>query len=439
MTRTLGERFYAVAVDNGDVDRSTLPPAVADALPRNASRQVVAHTLQNLGDVVVDAKTVLTWLLAAVGAPASLVGLLVPIRDAGSMVPQVLTAPRIRRLAIRKWVWVLGAVLQAVATLAIALAAVTLEGPAAGGAILAALVVFALARSLSSFASKDVLGRTLAKGQRGQITGLAATGGGLAAVVVGGGLALAGRDDAEVTTLVWLLVAAAAAWVLAAAVFARVEEAPGDRAAGDDGPGPITLAVGYLRDDVPFRRFVVARSLLLVSALSPPFVVSLATARTDGVGLQGLGPFVLGNGIAALVAGRFWGGASDRSSRRTMMWAAGLASAVVLAFVALTRIDAVADAVWLYPVTYFLLAVAHTGSRVGRKTYVVDLADGNTRTDYIAVSNSAMGLVLLVTGALSAALATLGVAVALVFLGVLGVVGVAVSASLPEVGVDGGS
>jgi len=50
----------------------------------------------------------------------------------------------------------------------------------------------------------------------------------------------------------------------------------------------------------------------------------------------------------------------------------------------------------------------------------VDLAEGNTRTDYIAVSNSVMGLILLLTGAVTAALAVLGPQAALLFLSCLG-------------------
>ena len=47
---------------------------------------------------------------------------------------------------------------------------------------------------------------------------------------------------------------------------------------------------------------------------------------------------------------------------------------------------------------FFILGIAHAGVRVGRKTYVLDMAGGNKRTDYVAVSNSAIVLILLATG-----------------------------------------
>jgi predicted MFS family arabinose efflux permease len=177
---------------------------------------------------------------------------------------------------------------------------------------------------------------------------------------------------------------------------------------------------------------VLARTLLLVSALSPPFVVTLA-ADEASVGFGSLGPFLIASGLAGLIGGRVFGRLADRSSRQVMMAGAGASSLVIVVFLALLAVPAARAAVWLYPATYLLLALAHTGVRVGRKTYVVDLAGGNRRTDYVAVSNTAMGVLLLVTGAVSGGLAQVGVEIALGFLALLGIVGVLVSRALPEV------
>jgi hypothetical protein len=427
------ERAYRVLVDaDEDHGCGDLPEHVIEEVPGNAIKQVVALTLQKVGDLIVDARTVLSWMLAAVGAPAGFVGLLVPIRESGSMLPQAALVPWVRRLAVRKWVWVGGGVLQAAAVLAMALLTATTRGAAAGVGILLALAVFALARSLSSIASKDVLGRTVPKGSRGQINGLATVGAGVAAITVGLAMRALGAEDTGAATFAWLLVAASLAWLAAVAVFATVVEAPGEHDR-DGAASPTRHALALLRDDAPFRRFVIARTLLLVSALTPPFVVAMATRRGGGTGLEGLAPFVLSSGVASLVGGRVWGRLADRSSRRVMMVACGLASGVVLGFLGLLRVDGLAQQEWLYPATYLLLALAHTGSRIGRKTYVVDLAEGNRRTEYVAVSNTAMGVLLLATGALSAGVASLGVEAALGLLAGLGIAGVAVSRSLPEV------
>ncbi|MFH5821286.1 MFS transporter [Georgenia sp. AZ-5] len=430
---SFAERLYSRLVPSVPFTAASLPEPARAALPANGLRLVAANALQSAGDQVVNAKTVLPWLLTSVGAPASLVALLVPIRESGSMLPQAAMTPWVRRRAVRKWVWVAGGAGQALATAAMALTAAAASGWAAGVAVLAALAVFALARSLSSLASKDVLGRTVPKGQRGQINGIATVLSGLVAITLGLGIRLLGGGDVAPSVLAWLLGGAAAAWVVALAVYARVAEPASE-------PEPKPAAAGawwsrswrLLRDDPPFRRFVLVRTLLLVSALSPPFVVTLA-ARQGGVGLSGLSPFLIASGLASLLGGRAFGRLADRSSRRLLVWGAGAASVVILGLLGLLTVPAARESAWLYPAAYLLLALTHTGVRVARKTYVVDMAEGDRRTEYVAVANTAMGVLLLVAGGISGALAQLGVEAALAFLAVLGLAGVVVGRTLPEV------
>lgn len=81
----------------------------------------------------------------------------------------------------------------------------------------------------------------------------------------------------------------------------------------------------------------------------------------------------------------------------------------------------------------FILSVAHAGVRVGRKTYLVDLAGGNRRTDYVAVSNTLMGILLLFAGALSMLLALFSNFVVILVFSLLGLVGVWLAQGLPDV------
>jgi hypothetical protein len=421
-------RRMLASMTSADPEASGSAPG---AVPHNTRRIVGALTLQHVGDTVVDAKTVLPWLLSAVGAPAALTGLLVPVRESGSMLPQAALVGWVRRVRARKWIWVAGAAVQVLAVVAMSLLTLTASRTTAGIALLACLTIFALGRSLSSLATKDVMGRTIPGGRRGRVTGLATLAGGAVAVSTGVAIRVIGTDEPDTGLLALLLLLAAGTWVVAAAVFAQVIEPVDDHVERLE-IGWIVHAVGLLRTDPPFRRFITARTLLLVSALSPPFVVTLATAR-GGAGLEGLGPFVIATGLAALLGGRFWGGLADRSSRRTMMTAAGASSAIVLALLAALSVPAVAEAAWIYPLAYLLLALAHPGSRIGRKTYVIDMAEGNRRTDYVAVSNTAMGVVLLAAGAVSSGIAIFGAELALAFLAALGVLGVLTARSLPEV------
>ena len=402
------------------------------AVAANGSRQILAEALQATGDQVVNAKTVLPWLFASLGVPSGLTGLLVPIRESGSMLPQAALAPWVERSTHRRYLWALGAGGQGVGTAGMALAAALLDGLVAGVVILVALAIFSLSRALTSLAGKDVLGRTIPKGERGQINGLTTVLSGGVAITLGLGIRLLGGAESNAGVLAWLLAVAAALWVLALLVFLGIREPVEEAATPEETAGWAGRALGLLREDRAFRRFVMARTLLLVSALSPPFVVALA-AQAGGNGLAGLGPFVIAQGVAGLIGGKTFGRLADRSSRDLMVWGAGAASAVIAGFLLLLRIPSMPDAWWIYPLTYLLLALTHTAVRVARKTYVVDMAEGDQRTEYVAVANTAMGVLLLVAGAISGGLALFGEEIAMVFLGILGLVGVVVSRTLPEV------
>lgn len=416
-----------------DATAERLPEEARPHVARNGLRQIVASGLQSTGDQVVNAKTVLPWLLTSLGAPASLVGLLVPVRESGSMLPQAPIAPWVQRRRQRKWVWVGGAAGQALATASMALVAATASGAAAGVGILVALAVFSLSRSLSSLSGKDVLGRTVPKGQRGQINGIITVLSGAVAITVGLGIRVLGGDEVAPRALAALLGAAALAWVAALAVYATIREPRSEPPpSAVNGDGWVAMSWSLLREDATFRRFVSVRALLLVSALSPPFVVAIAAAE-GGMGLSGLGPFVIAQGVANLVGGRVSGRLADRSSRRLLIGGAAAASGCIVVFLALLAMPAVRESPWLYPAVYLVLALIHTGIRVARKTYVVDMAEDDRRTEYIAVANTTMGALLLATGAVSSALAGLGNEVALGFLAALGLVGVVIGRTLPEV------
>ena len=430
------ERIHARLIHR-DVDaEAALPEPVRADVPRNSLRLVGANTLQSSGDQAVNASTVLPWLFHALGVPPVLTGWLVPIRESGSMLPQAALTPFVVRVRQRKLVTATGAIVQALAVAVMAGTAAVGEGLAAGLVILAALALFSLGRCLTSIASKDVQGRVVPKGERGQITGLATTASGLVAITLGLALRALG-EDLDAQTLAAVLGGGAVLWVLVALVWLSIRE-PVEEPAGDEAKGDgswFAEMVTLLREDATFRSFVTVRSFLLVSSLSPPFIVTMAV-QAGAPALTGLGGFVIASGVAALLGGRIFGRMADRSSRLLMMRGAALASLVLVTLVVLdTSLDLDGDSLVTYAIfvgAYFLVTMLHTGVRVGRKTYVVDIAEGDLRTTYVAVSNSAMGLILLLVGAITSAIAGLGIAWALLFLAGLGVLGVVSSQRLPE-------
>jgi len=425
------ERLYALVAHEKGVRACTdLSEQACRDVPGNFFRLAGALVLTKMADLLINPKTVLAWLMTAVGAPAALVAWLVPVRESGALIPQLVIGAWMRRHPRRKPFWVLGSILQGLCVLAMAAAIGWLEGKAAGLAIIALLVAFSLSRGLCSVAVKDVEGKTIPRTRRGRLSGLATTLSGVGTLVLT--LALfAGQRDPSFAFYLGLLISAAVLWWLAAALFSRIGEE-----AGATGGGGNTLrqALGHLRllrDDPPFRHFVITRALLMASALGAPFLVILA--QNGGSGWL-LGGFVLASALASTVSAGFWGWMADTSSRRVMLRAGTMAALICLTGggLALTGLEGRALD-WLYPGLYFVLAIAHDGVRIGRNTYLVDMAAENRRTDYTAVSNTVIGVLLLVVGGVSALAATASPETALVLLGLMGTGGALSAWRLAEV------
>lgn len=428
------ERAYQLLVNEEDarVCRD-IDDRACHHVPGNFLLQILTQFFTKLGDAIANPKTVLAWMLSALGAPGIFTAFLVPVRESGSLIPQLVIASYVRRQALRKWTFVIGCLLQALAVFAMALVALSLSGSAAGFGLIGALILFSLARGLCSVASKDVLGKTVPKTRRGRVSGWSEFLAGLVTLGIGVMLLLDLRDAGDMGTYVILLACAGGLWLLAGASYALIREFPG---ATEGGGNAITEGLKRLRllvEDKPFRNFVLARSLLLCSALSAPFFIMLAHQNTEGA-LMVLGLFVIADGLASLVSAPVWGRFSDRSSRQVMLIAGAGAGLTGLALVASVRlIPGLAESQWLYPLFFFALAIAHAGVRLGRKTYIVDLAGGNKRTDYVAVSNTTIGVVLLLAGSVGALTSVLPVDAIILILAAMGLIGAWLSHRLPEV------
>lgn len=388
---------------------------------RDGLRHMLSLSMTKVADGLISPKLVLAWIMQAIGAPAALVGLLVPIREAGALLPQVLLAGPVERMAHRKWVWVVGSLGQGVAAAGIALAALTLGGWTGGLVICGLLAMLAVSRAACSVSYKDILGKTVEKTRRGAVKGVAGSASS-AAVLIFALLLLSGLLQ-EVTPLAIAVGIAALLWLAGALLFSRLEEAasePSDREG---------LHLAPLREDPQFRRFVAARGLLTATALAPPYLVLL----DDGGGaLQKLGALLLASAAAAFVSSYVWGRLSDRSSRRVLILA-GLAGALAMVLAVAAALAGWTGAIWVTPVILFGLQIAYQGVRSGRSTYLVDMAPEDQRASYAALANTAIGLLLLVAGGFGGALAVIGPEAALAGFAVLSALGAMVAAGLNEV------
>lgn len=185
--------------------------------------------------------------------------------------------------------------------------------------------------------------------------------------------------------------------------------------------------------DEPFRRFVIARSLLLSVALAPPFYV-LVTQQQSQEGLLGLGALIIANGMASSISAPFWGYMGDKSSRQVMV-VASMGAGLLGVF---TYIAVILDWYWVtsemgLAVIFLLLNVMHGGVRLGRKVYLVDMASGENRAAYVAVSNTVVGVMMLAGGLIGLLGDWLGAPATLMILGLLSIMAAFYISKLPQV------
>jgi len=407
---------YALLTGDEDARVCTdIPDESCREQPRNFFLHVISLTATSTGDWLSSPKLVLAWLLTHIGAPAFMLALLVPIRESLSLLPQLFIASAIRRAAVRKWFWVAGSMVQGLSVATMAVVITSLQGAIAGWAVLGLLVIFSIARGVCSVASKDVLGKTIAKTRRGTVSGYAASAGGAIVLAVGVAGLLPGVGEHDLGFYVLLLSAAGALWILGAAVYSLLVEY---RGATDGGGNAITEAISQLsliRDDAELRHFIIVRTLLISTALVSPFYVNLMSTAS-GDTLAGLGALMIAAGAASFVSAPLWGRMADRSSRRVMVYAALLAAVTGMLTFGVASLAERSVGLWWFPLAYFLLSIAHAGVRLGRKTHLVDIATADNRASYVAVSNTVIGIMLLLGGALTGAVAGFGSASAIVIL-----------------------
>ncbi|MCB1954863.1 MAG: MFS transporter [Rhodocyclaceae bacterium] len=431
-TGDFSRRAYALLTsdDEGRLCRD-IPDAACAEQPGNFVRHVLSLAASKTADGLADTKLVLAWLLGALGAPGWMLGLIVPIREAGSLLPQLAIAAAIRARPRRKFVWALGATLQGAALLGMAAAATWLAPEDAAIAILGLLALGALARGACSVSYKDVLGKTIAKSTRGTATGTA--GSTAALLVLGFGVALAsGVIPRQTGPICAVLAAAGLLMIAASALFLSLEEVAGATEGGASSLRRVREQWQQLRSDRQLQRFIATRALLTATALSPPFLLA-ATADRGASATGTLGPFVMASALATILSAYVWGRLADRSSRQVLIRAAGIGALALGTGGALALTgDALSDPL-LSSCLLFVLVVAHQGVRLGRSTHVTDMADSERRANYTALSNSAIGLVLVAGSGFGMLADAFGHGVLLLVFGAMCVAGIGLARGLEEV------
>jgi len=352
------------------------------------NRLVSGLSLNKLADLLISAKTTLTALLVSVGAPVWMIGWLVPIRESGALLPQVLISIYLRNHPERHKVWRLGMIVQASSVLGIIFSVTLFSGFLAGTGVLLSLVILSMGRSACSLTVKDIEADVAKKGQRGNLIGIASTVSGLVTLCIAIPLVIF-ENMLSSNLLLMVLCASLLSFVLTLVCVWPLKTRVETSDKSDD-----TFSVHF---DSTVYKFIFVRGLFVHSALVAPYFM----IERDG-DVQELLPIYIGaEALAALLSSIIWGKIADKSAKLTLQISGVLA---LIACVGLLALEA--TSIFISALLFFVLSVAHAGVRTGRKTYSLDVKDGHERTELVGFSNTAIGLILLGFGGLYAALSS---------------------------------
>ena len=352
-------------------------------------RLISGLSLNKLADLLISAKTTLTALLVSVGAPVWMIGWLVPIRESGALLPQVLISVYLRNHAERHKVWRLGMFIQAFSVMGIIASVTLFSGFTAGAGVLLSLIILSIGRSACSLTVKDIEADVAQKGKRGNLIGIASTISGLVTLCIA--IPLVVFEGALSSNMLLVILCASllsfgATLICVWPIKTRVDT--GDKSRG-------TFSVDF---DSTVYKFIFVRGLFVHSALVAPYFM----IERDG-DVQELLPIYIGaEALAALLSSIIWGKIADKSAKLTLQLSGVLALFACLGLLALDSTSIFISAFW-----FFVLSIAHAGVRTGRKTYSLDVKEGHERTELVGFSNTAIGLILLGFGALYAALTSI--------------------------------
>lgn len=426
------ERIYAVLSGDDSDERScrAIPEDACTSVPRNFLLNLANGCATKLAEQLAGPNLVLPVMLASIGAPVPLIALLMPVKQAGSLIPQLAAAGQIRAFRLRKWFWAAAGGVQSLCLLLMAAAVVSAPPKLASAAVVALLLAFSVASGVGSVAFQDVMGKTIPKGRRGRLlSGRAAIGG---ALTLAAGLALnlerGGTAPADLFLI--LLLSAAALWGAAALAFALTDETPGATSGGRSMLAELASGMDLVRQSRTYRRYLGARAGLLAAEVALPFY-ALYIARAAGSGVDLLGTLIISVAVANIVSSPIWGALSDHSGRLAMALSGALSA---LTGLLLLGLGAFAGAVplWAFGISFLLGGIAEAGVRVSRKTYLVDIAPDEDRPLYAAFSNTVSGAVALASGLLGVLASQAGVGASVAALVASAALGALVALGLPE-------
>jgi hypothetical protein len=392
-------------------------------------------------EALIDPPLVLTWFVSQLTSSNLLTGLVAPMGDAGWFLPQIFVSARMQRMQRKMPNYARTVVIRTAVWLLLAAAVWQVDDPFL--LLVSFFGLYAVARvasGLGGLAFFEVVGKTIPARRRGGffawrqlLGGLLGLGGGWIVKTVLNHPSLPFPDGHALLFLLYCVVMA-----LGMGAFVLVREPPGMVVTE-----PVTVveqlrrAGRLLWTDRVYGRYMAARLALGFASIALPFYGIYAKRVLDApVGMVGV--YVATRGGAMLLFNLPWGRLSDRRGNQLVMRLVGLGSgATALLALALVGLMALLQphGEWLpylaLPLFFTDGAVRPAQILVG-SNFLLELVPEAERSLYLGLSNTLLGVVVLISGLGGLVVDAFGFTGLFVVSAGLSLVGYVFAAGLPE-------
>lgn len=386
------EKIYDWITDEGE-ERicKAIDEEQCKSVPGNFLKNSFSGFCSKLAEQLVSPGVTLPWILSMLGASTAFAGLLVPLKNAGSLLPQLLVSAKIRGFKQRKYFWAYSAFFQFLMVLMMLLAFLFLDGNPAGYVIVFSLFLFSVASGVASVSFKDVMAKTIPKGRRGRLLATRATGGGILTLLAGLLMYFFLQNTSEKLPFIILIASSAFLWLGAAFFFSIIKEEDGATEGGRTPIDEVKKGWTVFTSNKNLRNFILSRAMLMAIPLAQPFFI-LYGKEVTGASFSGLGLLVIVSGIAGFISSPFWGKFADRSSRKMMIVIAFLGVLNIMLVIGYDYMNPDLKTIYTFAPLILLNMIIHGGARLSRKTYLADFAPEDERPLFISLSNTFIGL-----------------------------------------------
>ncbi len=374
---------------------------------RNFALGVFNGAAFRLAETLVDPPLVLTWFVSQLTASNLLAGLVVPLGNAGWFLPQIFVSARIQRMERKMPSYALMAVVRTIAWLLLAAAVWVVNDPRV--LLVSFFVLYTTARLSSGpagLAFFDVVAKTIPARRRGSFFGWRQFLGSL--LGLGGGWVV--KTTLNHPSLPFphghaLLFALYCAVMVPGLVsFIAIREPPGTAM-------PMSVTIGeqlrrakrLLRENKAYRRHLSARMALVLAGVALPFY-GIYARSVLGAPEGMVGVYVATRIGSQLFFNLPWGRLSDRRGNRVVMQLLSLSSGattlLALALVGLVELWHI-QGTWLPYLAlplFFLDGAIRPAQILSGSNFLLELVPDAERTLYLGLSNTVMGIVVLVSG-----------------------------------------